>query len=168
MEQCVQSLHHCEELKKEGVRLALKQGKTVMLEASGRCMRPFLRAGDSIQIGRAEEKDLKLGDIVVFEDAASQSHVYSHRIIKKLGGLFLSKADACFWPDKPFVFEKILGRVSGRERKGHFFCFNAFYRIIGFLLCYFRLSWFYFAFLENIRSPQLIPTKVFKLLHPNK
>jgi len=167
MEQCVQSLCLCEELKKEGVRVALKQGKMVMLEASGRCMRPFLRAGDSIQIGKAEEKDLKLGDIVVFENEASPPHIYSHRIIKQ-GGRFVTKGDACFWPDKPFGYEKILGRVSGRERKGHFFRFNAFCRIVGFLLCYFRLSWFYFACVENVRSPQLIPAKVFKLLHPNK
>ncbi|RJO63710.1 MAG: hypothetical protein C4540_06415 [Candidatus Omnitrophota bacterium] len=168
MEQCAQSLHLCDELKKEGVRLALGQGKAVILEASGRCMRPFLRAGDSIQIDRAEEKDLKIGDIIVFEGEAPQAHIYSHRIIKKLGGLFLSKGDACFWPDTPFGYEKILGRVNGRKRKGHFFRFNAFCRIIGFLLCYLRLSWFCFAFLENIRSPQLIPAKVSKLLHPNK
>ncbi len=75
----------------------------------GESMYPLLRPGMTIRVVRCAEKDLRVGDIIIFR---SRDDLLAHRIVAKHGSsLWIAKGDNTFISDDPVAFEEILGRV---------------------------------------------------------
>lgn len=82
-------------------------------------MSPLWRDGARLLIGPARFEDLKLGDLVVYEDS---QQLIAHRLIRRTqkdpGSFFQTKADISFvaepWQARP----RLIGRVLAAESKG--------------------------------------------------
>ncbi|MDD2689400.1 MAG: signal peptidase I [Candidatus Omnitrophica bacterium] len=146
------------------VRQALDERKTVWFAMQGSSMRPILKDGDFLEIRKLRQEDFRRGDIVAFQKDDSSICIIIHRLVKKENNFFLTKGDAVIGMDCPIDFNKILGKVINIKRNGKIVCLNNSYRIYGFITSYLRLPWFYFTFKKNIRTPQLIPLKIFRIL----
>lgn len=106
--------------------------KSVMkLYSTGDCMRPCIRPGDVLLVRDVAAKDLRLGDIVVFEN---QSDLFCHRFISKRpqeNRLILeTKADVYSVKDKSFFADNLLGKVIGIQRQGKSLILDSFGWII--------------------------------------
>jgi len=76
-------------------------------------MSPFIKARDIIVIRPVTPKELRLGDIVVFD---KEGRLFSHRLIRKYfkanRHIFITKSDRTFVADMPFTDKKLMGKVS--------------------------------------------------------
>ncbi|MDB4349371.1 nucleotidyltransferase family protein [Omnitrophica bacterium] len=110
---------------KETYLSLLRENECVYLSTCGFSMRPFIKEGDIIKVVRANEDDIRIGDIVAVDnDGQAESWFYAHRVIKILdcgGGrrLYVTKGDAhkdVF--DKGIEFNRIAGRITEIRRDG--------------------------------------------------
>jgi signal peptidase I len=98
---------------KQLLKSALKKGKRVESEVSGQSMQPLIQPGKKILVEFSKPEQLSEGDLIVFENPASQQVV--HRIIKvgkKQGEkCFITKGDANAYTDLPIKANQIVGKV---------------------------------------------------------
>ena len=84
----------------------------VRLRVSGSSMRPAIRAGDVLVIGRCVMEEISSGDVVLFR---SGQRLVAHRVTGKHGGaragVMITKGDALSQEDPPVAFSNVLGRV---------------------------------------------------------
>ena len=90
----------------------LGRGEEVVLSTTGESMMPLLRPGEAFRIKRIPWHQIKVGDIVCFENA---KEVVVHRVVKQYWQngqrFFITKGDRVFYLDKPISDGKILARV---------------------------------------------------------
>ena len=87
----------------------------------GRSMEPTLHDGDLVVVRKADVKDVKIGDIIVFYEPKTRSKIIIHRVIGRVevrGQVFLrTKGDNNSKPDPWLVSdEDLIGVVVGGSR----------------------------------------------------
>jgi signal peptidase I len=94
-------------------------GKRVCLEANGKCMSPIINKGEKLFAKKANPKDLKIGDIIVYK---FQGVPIAHRIIYRFKNnsqtTFLTKGDMYFKIDAPVNENQIIGKVVAVKKTG--------------------------------------------------
>ncbi|MBI4128599.1 MAG: signal peptidase I, partial [Parcubacteria group bacterium] len=71
-------------------------------------MWPAFRRGDIVLIQRTERSDLKVGDIVVWQNPDGFT---IHRIVRLENDALVTKGDANFVEDKPVRYDDVVGRI---------------------------------------------------------
>lgn len=74
-------------------------------------MWPTLKAGDLILIEGVKKENLKIGDIVVYQNMEQGKGFTVHRVIKINDQNFITRGDANAVSDKPVKYNKLIGRV---------------------------------------------------------
>jgi signal peptidase I len=90
-------------------------GSTVRLPLSGASMEPTIPGGARIVVERCEPAALRLGDIVVYEDAA---RLVCHRVLWRWArgrGALLTKGDRLRVPPAWVAASAVIGRVVAIE-----------------------------------------------------
>ena len=101
----------------------LKEGKGIRFQARGCSMYPSIRNEEFITVVPVELTELKVGDILAFQDKESKKIVV-HRLIKieknnRVPSLLISAGDNLSSPDPPiYPSEYVLGKVIRVERDG--------------------------------------------------
>jgi len=78
---------------------------------SSSSMWPTLKAGDLILIEGVKKENLKIGDIVVYQNMKQGKGFTVHRVIKINDQNFITRGDANAVSDKPVKYNKLIGRV---------------------------------------------------------
>lgn len=74
-------------------------------------MWPVLKKGDLVLIkGIADKKELKVGDIVVYQNDLGFT---IHRVVRMYGDKIVTRGDANNLDDEPIKYEQIAGKVLG-------------------------------------------------------
>lgn len=80
-------------------------------------MRGTFREGDFLKVVKVEVDELKLGDIIVFNEAEGDKNVV-HRIISLKNDKIVTRGDCNRHVDKGFLLnKKLIGKVVGFDRK---------------------------------------------------
>lgn len=91
---------------------------TLKVNAAGNSMSPMIKDKDSLVIRAIASKELRLGDIVVFQGGR---RLCCHRLIMKYfrssGYIFVTKSDRVFVTDKLFNEKKLIGKVSCIQKR---------------------------------------------------
>ncbi len=95
------------------IRQQLESGYSVPLQVSSPSMLPILRPGDTVQVVAARPHELVPGDLVTYQAGES---LYTHRLIAADDGLYQTRGDNLFYPDRPVPFAAIVGRVAQVQR----------------------------------------------------
>lgn len=95
----------------------LEKESEIKVRVSGISMFPFLRRGDSLLVSRADSKEIRVGNIILFYD---EGGIYCHRVFSKKEDGITVKADTnvCTEFLKP---DDLIGQVVAIERKGRTF-----------------------------------------------
>jgi len=98
----------------------LQAGHRLRFQAYGSSMRPFIRAGDILEIERSGKSTIQRGDILLFR--RSDSKLSAHRVVDiRIEGaqqLYVTMGDALYQPDGVIRQDQVLGRVVLYEREG--------------------------------------------------
>ena len=96
----------------------IRQGRSVLIFASGYSMFPFLRKGDLLTVEPVPMETIKRGDVVVFE---MEQKWIAHRVVKNRnsaeGVEFLLRGDTCIDFDPMVNRENYMGVVQVFARK---------------------------------------------------
>ena len=103
----------------QAIRDTIDEHKRFRFNVSGVSMFPFLLDGDQVIIEKADPKDLRVGDIVMY---IRKNLMIVHRIIKIYTNsegrrLFIIKGDNLRYPDQP-VWEEDIGGKATRVIRG--------------------------------------------------
>ncbi|MBP7828640.1 MAG: hypothetical protein KA248_01845 [Kiritimatiellae bacterium] len=93
-------------------RALLAEGNEVLLHTAGLSMGHAIRAGEAIVIRAVPERDIRFGDILVFERG---EQLVCHRVLRArrsgTGREFVTKGDPVLGFDDPIPYSAVLGRV---------------------------------------------------------
>lgn len=89
---------------------------TPMAAITSGSMWPVLKQGDLIFIQGIKDKDLKIGDVVVYRNQINNTFTI-HRIAKLENDFITTKGDANFQEDPPVRYEDIVGRALTMSNK---------------------------------------------------
>ena len=97
----------------------LAEGRAVRLPVSGRSMQPTIDGDATLVVGGGESFAIRVGDIVVYEDAR---HVICHRVLCRRrtpsGDEVLTKGDSVSLPPAWVPSSALIGRVVAIENRG--------------------------------------------------
>lgn len=83
----------------------------------GSSMRPMIRSGDFVHVERAAIRQMRPGQIAVFQRAGA---LFAHRVIRQAiqgnEAVLITKGDAFPEADEPVFAHELVGRVSARVR----------------------------------------------------
>lgn len=101
-------------------RVVLARGQTIRFRAAGSSMLPNVRPNDVLICDPPTERNVRTGDIVLYEAAR---RLYAHRVSairQDASGsrVFTVRADASDAPDPPVGWHQILAKVVAVERAG--------------------------------------------------
>jgi hypothetical protein len=99
----------------EALRSEASRSGNLRLRVSGRSMAPLLQPGDFLDVQAVGPQQLRLGDVVVLQDAAG---FLTHRLVAIQGQQLLTKGDALALLDPPLPPTALVGRVQTVEREG--------------------------------------------------
>ena len=85
-----------------------RRGRTVV-RVFGRSMYPTLRNGMRVEVQPVEYDELKIGDLIVFNNG---SGIICHRLLKKTNRLCVLKGDTNLFSDPPVIWSQVIGRVT--------------------------------------------------------
>lgn len=98
----------------------LGKGERLLFRARGVSMEPFIRDGDVLEVAPYGRRDLRIGDVVLFNDRSGC--VLAHRVMRiqeHRGELAIQlKGDALLTPDGWFGDDHLLGTVVTVRRGG--------------------------------------------------
>lgn len=98
----------------------LAERNVLRFRAHGGSMYPFVRDGDVLQVEPVRLSSVRVGDVVLFQDAEDRLTV--HRVIGMSrdgkGAALVTKGDSRYRPDWPVYAEQILGRLTSVSREG--------------------------------------------------
>jgi len=83
-------------------------------------MEPWARAGDMVVVRPVDADDLRLGDVVTFQERSGDPTLVTHRIVGRLGpddqgrDRLITRGDANGANDPPIVTDQVMGRVMYR------------------------------------------------------
>lgn len=95
------------------IRQQLANGHSVPLQVSSPSMLPILRPGDTVQVVAARPHELVPGDLVTYQAGEA---LYTHRLLAEDDGLYQTRGDNLFYPDRPVPYAAIVGRVALVQR----------------------------------------------------
>lgn len=75
-------------------------------------MWPSIKAGDIVVIKGVEAKELKVGDVIVYD---SGDGFIIHRVVSLDAKTLITKGDANSEPDAPIRYNQVIGRAVGSE-----------------------------------------------------
>ncbi|HEV2697547.1 MAG TPA: C25 family cysteine peptidase, partial [Terriglobales bacterium] len=87
-------------------------GRRIRFQAHGNSMLPSISDGEFLYVEEAKPKDLKSGDIVLFQ---CQGEFKAHRIVRARDGRFLTRGDAAIEGDGEITGDQIVGKVIAKE-----------------------------------------------------
>ena len=76
-------------------------------------MAPLLLPGDGVHVVRANEADLRRGDLIVVQRAGE---LITHRVVGRVRGRWHTKGDNLRTLDPPFAGAELLGQVVAIDR----------------------------------------------------
>lgn len=99
--------------------MILEKKKLFLIKTSGTSMYPFIEDGDILLIKKILYTDLRVGNIILYEDDESREKV-AHRIIKKIKHMdsVYTGGDASYKIQGPILSNKIIGVVIGITKNG--------------------------------------------------
>ena len=101
-------------------RELLTAGNSVRFRAKGSSMRPFIRAGDLVEIIPVVIADLRRGDVLLF-GSGKKGQLMLHRLvqIRRKGdqATLILQGDANRYPDGAILPEQVIGRAVAVKRK---------------------------------------------------
>lgn len=117
--------------------------RIIMAKTAGFSMWPFLKAEDILIIKKVQADNLKIGDLIVFNNISKSQVV--HRLVRKIKTenntlLYLTKGDANVFFDHPIDYVDIVGKVFFVEKANKFGATklinldNWFYKKLNFLI----------------------------------
>jgi signal peptidase I len=90
----------------------LAEGNEVLLPTAGLSMGHAIRGGEAVVIRAVPEREIRFGDVIVFDRAGQ---LVCHRVVRvKIGALgreFVTKGDPVVGFDNPIPWAAVLGRV---------------------------------------------------------
>jgi signal peptidase I len=93
-------------------RVLLAEGNEVLLQTAGLSMGHAIRGGEAVVIRAVPERDIRFGDVLVFDRAGQ---LVCHRVVRvrnrPTGREFVTKGDPLVGCDDPIPFAAVLGRV---------------------------------------------------------
>ena len=101
------------------VREELEKGIAMRFKAQGGSMSPFIVAGDTVTVEPADTRELRVGDVVLFQSGdLAVVHRMLYRYVRGGTVYLLTKGDSVPQPDQPVPHTRLLGRVTAIERHG--------------------------------------------------
>jgi signal peptidase len=98
----------------------LTNGHTLRFRARGGSMRPFIRAGDILEIQPWSGETLRRGDVILY--IYQDNRLMVHRIVRMAfengSEVITTQGDAFLYPDDPVFPARVLGYVTAIEREG--------------------------------------------------
>lgn len=98
------------------IREHLKPGERISIKAGGGSMRPFILDGDMVTIAGCSPKDLRCGEIGVYE--ADDGLLTMHRLLKIDASCYAFRGDATTGAPEWISVSGVLGRVESVQREG--------------------------------------------------
>ena len=101
----------------------LREGKPIYLNAWGMSMYPFIKSSDRIKVEPADEKDIKIGDIIAVNRKSKEGGwFFVHRVVKIEGHgrnrIYFTKGDFNKEGlDKPVTIDLIAGKITEIKRR---------------------------------------------------
>lgn len=141
---------------------ALARGHVIRLTTTGRSMLPFLKDNDSVEVVYAKERDLAIGDLILFTPKHANAFVAHRLVYRKIGphpDRLVTKGDASFRCDIPITYEQVIGRIVrirkpscsiGLEGPGA--------RLFSYVLLFFSMTRTIFAVLWLLRKLRCVMT----------
>ena len=87
----------------------LREGRTVLLPATGSSMRPLFAPGDRLRVRPAVAADARPGDVVVI---ATADRLIAHRLVYATPTTLLTRGDDALTPDAPVSPDALIGIVD--------------------------------------------------------
>ncbi len=89
----------------------LSEGKSAIIRAVGMSMFPWILPKESLIISPIKDKDLKVGDIIIF---TSNNKLIAHRLLKidKKNNIYVTRGDGNLTSDSPIKHDDIIGIIS--------------------------------------------------------
>ncbi len=87
----------------------LREGRPVILPATGTSMRPLFAPGDRLRVRPAVAADARLGDVVVI---ATPERLIAHRLIGATSTTLTTRGDDAVRADPPFPTAALIGIVD--------------------------------------------------------
>jgi hypothetical protein len=99
------------------IRSILSEETAVRFTVTGGSMWPLIRGGDVVTLRRHSVSDVRLGDVVAFEQPERRLRV--HRVVGRVGARLLTAGDAALARDEPVADSDLLGIVERVSRADH-------------------------------------------------
>lgn len=102
------------------LQASLRAGEPARLRVTSGSMRPFIRAGEWVEVRSCSPADLRRGEIILFHRA---QQMVIHRVLVHRDGKLLTKGDHSWQADPLLNEEDVLGvvvcveRASGRKMR---------------------------------------------------
>lgn len=90
----------------------LASGHSFRFQARGRSMLPAIEDGEILHVRPLGKQKLKVGDIVLFR---LNEKFTAHRIVRKLGGHYVTRGDAGIDLDPAVARDQVLGLVIAKQ-----------------------------------------------------
>lgn len=87
----------------------LREGRSVVLPATGTSMRPLFAPGDRLRVRPAVAADARLGDVVVI---ATDERLVAHRLMYATATTLITRGDDAVHADPPVPAEALVGIVE--------------------------------------------------------
>src|SRR6266567_4017380 len=87
-------------------------GLSFRFQARGRSMLPTIRDEEILHVQPVDMTTIKRADIVLFKDGAGFK---AHRVVRRQGGVFLTRGDAGLQPDNAIRGSQIMGKIIAKE-----------------------------------------------------
>ena len=101
------------------VKEELGKGLAMRFRAQGGSMRPFIIAGDIVTVEPADARELRVGDVVLFQSGdLAVVHRMLYQYVRGGTAYLLTKGDSIPSPDRPVPQTRLLGRVTAIDRNG--------------------------------------------------
>jgi signal peptidase I len=97
------------------MREAIERFGTARMRAYGGSMAPAIQPGDLLHIERARPRDLRPGDVILFE---RDGRLFAHRVVRWHRRRLITRGDAHFRSDPPIDADQIVGIVTIASRDG--------------------------------------------------
>ncbi len=96
---------------------ALQRGQHVRLAVTGGSMRPFMHAGDIVELEPIDSLP-SVGDVLLVRCGSDPERYVLHRLVRVKGEKLFIRGDAQECCEGPFVQQDVLGRVAGSYSNG--------------------------------------------------
>lgn len=129
----------------ELLKETIERGDEIPLKTYGFSMGYTIRNGDWINVKKANAKDIRCGDIIIFQ---AGTQFVCHRMITKRNGNIFTKGDSYLMLDKPIPQDRIIAKVTELNTNGRIIKLNTILNktINRFIGIYFLIIWHIYKF----------------------